>query len=69
MNLLLNIFSSLSSSLTGLQMSDCWSGSFLQGTGVWFGSGVREVSLVNHQVFFFDLFLNKKRSQFSITFV
>lgn len=33
----------------GLQMSECWSGTFPHGTGVWFGSGVHQVSVVNHQ--------------------
>eukprot|EP01102_Stenamoeba_stenopodia_P000713 TRINITY_DN10661_c0_g1_i1.p1 TRINITY_DN10661_c0_g1~~TRINITY_DN10661_c0_g1_i1.p1 ORF type:complete len:345 (-),score=59.87 TRINITY_DN10661_c0_g1_i1:74-1108(-) len=33
----------------GLQLSECWSGTFLSGTGIWLGSAVSQVSIVNHQ--------------------
>jgi len=33
----------------GLQLSECWSGTFIKGTGLWFGPDVQQVSVVNHQ--------------------
>jgi len=36
-------------SALGLQMSECWSGTFLSGTGIWLGPSVSQVSIVNHQ--------------------
>jgi hypothetical protein len=36
-------------SALGLQMSECWSGSFPSGTGLWLGSDVSQASIINHQ--------------------
>eukprot|EP01121_Diplochlamys_sp_Union-15-3_P009759 TRINITY_DN2672_c0_g1_i1.p1 TRINITY_DN2672_c0_g1~~TRINITY_DN2672_c0_g1_i1.p1 ORF type:complete len:383 (+),score=67.19 TRINITY_DN2672_c0_g1_i1:118-1266(+) len=33
----------------GTQLTECWSGSFLSGTGIWLGPGAKQVSIVNHQ--------------------
>lgn len=33
----------------GLQMTGCWSGTFMQGTGIWIGPKVTQMSIVNHQ--------------------
>jgi Pectate lyase superfamily protein len=35
--------------IKGLQMINCWSGTFFQGTGTWFGANVESASVVNHQ--------------------
>eukprot|EP00762_Andalucia_godoyi_P007909 ANDGO_01219.mRNA.1 hypothetical protein len=33
----------------GLQMSECWSGTFVSGTGIWLGPNVQSASISNHQ--------------------